>query len=34
MFDYLIVGAGFARFTVVQGFSIQGNKKVLLVKQR
>jgi UDP-galactopyranose mutase len=34
MFDYLIVGAGFAGATLAQSLASQGNKKVLLVEQR
>lgn len=34
MFDYLIVGAGFAGATLAQRLASQGNKKVLLVEQR
>jgi UDP-galactopyranose mutase len=34
MFDYLIVGPGFAGATLAQRLASQGNKEVLLVEQR
>jgi UDP-galactopyranose mutase len=34
MFDYLIVGAGFAGSTLAERLASQGNKKILLVEQR
>ena len=34
MFDYLIVGAGFAGATLAERLASQGNKKILLVEQR